>query len=130
MKFSIGAQFSREISAYNYLASTINKLLNDALVDKSYHTRIQKIYCGFLCVSKDFEPFFVPRPLRIYKKEDAIEYEIKIDFNIFINANEDEKLEILKNAFIERTNEVFAGNKLKDFNKVEYTEDIKRVLLG
>jgi len=128
MIFSIGAQFSREISAYVYLASTIEQLLNDALVDKSYHTRIQKIYCSFLCVSKDFEPFFVLRPLRIYRKEDAIEYEIKIDFNTFVNANEDEKLEILKNAFIERTNEVFAGNKLKDFNKIDYLENIKNVL--
>ncbi len=45
---------------------------------------MEKIYIGVICVSKDFEPFFMVRPLKILRKEPAVEYELKLEFDLFL----------------------------------------------
>ncbi|PXY43472.1 hypothetical protein [Flavobacterium hydrophilum] len=84
MKFSIGSQFSREFTFEDSLiVNDLEDTLNKCLHGKKYNSVIEKIYIGIICVSKDFEPFFMSRPLKILRKEPAVEYELKLQFDLF-----------------------------------------------
>lgn len=126
MEFSIGAQFSRELNNDRLLVDKLNELLNNNLKTKVYHKEITKIYCSFICVSKGFEPFFMPRPLKIYKKEPAIEYEIKLDFDLFFKANAQERFDILKGEFIKNSKEILGDKRLKGFKLSEFISDVEK----
>lgn len=129
MEFSIGAQFSREFNNDRALVDRLNKLLNFNLKNENYHEKILKIYCSFICVSKGFEPFFVVRPLKLYRNEPAIEYEIKLDFETFFNANEEDRFKILKEEFIKNSKETLDSKKLKGFNLNGFISDLNSILL-
>ena len=115
MEFSIGAQFSREFSfEETKIVDKLKDILNLELKEKIYNENIIKIYCSFICVSKGFEPFFMVRPLKIYRNEPAIEYEIKLDFETFFKANEEDRFKILKEEFIKNSRETLDSKKLKN----------------
>ena len=128
MEFSIGSQFSREFLNKRIRTTDLEEILNRELDQKIYHKKITKIYCSFICVSKGFEPFFMVRPLKIYRKEPALEYEIKLDFNEFYNANEEESLKILKKEFISNSKNILKDSKLKDFKIDSFISDIENAL--
>ncbi|WP_177733505.1 hypothetical protein [Flavobacterium inviolabile] len=76
MRFSIGAQFSREFNFEETLliTNTLNNNFSNFFTQKKYSLDVNKIYINIICVSKEFEPFFKVRPLKILKKEAAVEY--------------------------------------------------------
>ena len=82
MEFNIGTQFSREFSfeETSLIVDSLTNFLNENFAKKEYSLKINKIYVGFICVSKGFEPYFKARPLKVLKEEPAIEYEIKLNF--------------------------------------------------
>ena len=130
MEFSIGGQFSREIiKKKTRIVDVLEEVLNNEFKQKVYHKRIAKVYCSFICVSKGFEPFFMVRPLTILRNEPAIEYEIKLDFDVFYEANDEERLKILKNEFISKSKIILDDKRLKDFNIDSFVLDIEDVLI-
>jgi hypothetical protein len=130
MEFSIGGQFSREISfEKTRIVEVLEEVLNSAVRQKVYHKRITKVYCSFICVSKGFEPFFMVRPLKILRNEPAIEYEIKLDFDVFYNANDEERLKILKHEFISKSKIILDNKRLKDFKIDPFILDIENVFI-
>lgn len=130
MEFSIGAQFSREFSfEETKIVDKLKDILNIELKEKKYDENIMKIYCSFICVSKGFEPFFMVRPLKLYKNEPAIEYEIKLDFETFFKANEEDRFKILKKEFIKKSNEALDSKKLKGFNLNGFISDLNSIFL-
>src|SRR5690606_9364745 len=127
MEFSIGAQFSREFKfEETSIVNSLEKDLNKYLKVNIYAVKIKKIYCSFICVSKGFEPFFMPSPLKIYKKEPAIEYEIKLDFDLFFKANTKERFDILKEEFIKNSKEILGDKRLKGFKLSEFISDVEK----
>lgn len=129
MEFSIGTQFSREFSFEDTLvADDLKKRLNHYFTEKKYDAKIQKIYCSFICVSKGFEPFFMVRPLKIYRIEPAIEYEIKLEFELFFKSNYEERSKILSNEFLKQSREILNDKKMKNFNVEEFLNDLEKCL--
>ncbi len=129
MEFSIGAQFSREFSfEETKIVDKLKDILNLELKEKIYNENIIKIYCSFICVSKGFEPFFMVRPLKIYRNEPAIEYEIKLDFETFFKANEEDRFKILKEEFIKNSRETLDSKKLKNFDLFGFISDLNNIL--
>lgn len=127
MEFIIGTQFSREFSfEVSLIVDRIKNLLNNELGDNIYHANALKVYIDFICVSKGFEPFFMARPLKVHKSEPAISYELKLDFDEFFNANEQQRLEILKREFISQSKEILDTKKLKDFNLSQFISDVEK----
>ena len=102
MEFNIGTQFSREFDfeETSLITDSLTKILNESFAKKEYSLKVKKIYVGFICVSKGFEPYFMARPLKILKKELAIEYEIKLDFEEVFKSNTENKIRILYNESI------------------------------
>jgi hypothetical protein len=129
MEFIMGTQFSREFShGDRFIIDDLTKTLNKCFVEKKYDQKTEKIYMDFICVSKGFEPFFMARPLKILKKEPAIEYEIKLEFETFFNSNTDERIKILNKEFHKQSKEILNNKKLKDFKLKEFLEDLQECL--
>ncbi|MBS7252451.1 hypothetical protein [Flavobacterium branchiicola] len=129
MEFSIGTQFSREFSFEDTLiADDLKNTLNKYFDEKKYDAKTQKIYCSFICVSKGFEPFFMVRPLKIYRTEPAIEYEIKIEFEPFFKSNNEERSKILSSEFLKWSKEILNDKKMKNFDVEEFVSDLERCL--
>jgi hypothetical protein len=124
MEFSIGSQFSREFTfEESRIVDLLKVPLNDWFVDKNYG--VKKIYFDFICVSKGFDPFFMARPLKHNKKESFLEYEIKLNYDIFFNASYEERLKILRDEFLNKTIEIFNSKKLKDFDVKSFLSDLE-----
>lgn len=129
MEFSIGPQFSREFTfVESRIVLDLNVILNDFFLEKEYDPKIKKIYVVIICVSKGFEPFFTVRTLKIFRKEPAIEYEIKLDFEQFLNADKEERMIILKEEFLNKSKEILNNEKLKKFNIELFSNDLRNCL--
>ena len=126
MEFSIGSQFSREFSfEEGNITSNLEKELNNLFKNSDYGDRIKKMYIGVICVSKDFSPFYNPRPLKIYKTEPSLEYGLKLDFETFKSADENNRKLILINEFFKKTKEYLMEKTIKGFKKEEFIKDLE-----
>jgi hypothetical protein len=126
MEFSIGCQFSREFSfEESRITFKLANELNLFFKEKNYGERIEKIYTGTICVSKSFEPFFPVRPLKVMKKEAALEYEIKLDFETFKSADEQKRKLLLVNEFFKKTKEYLTAKTINGFDKGKFIDDLE-----
>ena len=126
MEFSLGSQFSREFSfEEGRITFKLADELNLFFKEKNYGKRIEKIYTGIICVSKGFEPFFPIRPLKVMKKEPALEYEIKLDFETFKSSDEEQRKSLLISEFFKKTKEYLMGKNIKGFEKEQFIKDLE-----
>lgn len=126
MEFSIGMQVSREITFEDSkVVDVLNESLNNYFKNKEYGDKIKKIYIGVICVSIGFEPFLPIRPLKIIRKEPAIEYEIKIDFIEFKDRKKDKRLELLFNTFFNETLKIVPTKNIKGFDLEKFKVDLE-----
>ncbi|MDL2141714.1 hypothetical protein QQY79_04215 [Flavobacterium tructae] len=130
MEFNIGTQFSKEFTFEERIRfeEQLKKCLDDYFVDKKYHSEINKMHISFICVTKEFEPFFKVRPLKVYKKERIIEYEIMLDFEEFYNLNEKDRKVITINNLIDQSIKNFKEKNVKDFNSENFIIDLEDCL--
>jgi hypothetical protein len=125
MKFSIGSQFSREFTfEESSITLRLTQEINEFFNNKNYGERIKKIYVGVICVSKGFGPFFVVRPLRILRKEPALEFELKLDYELFKNSDETERRDILIQELKNKTKEVLFEKTIKGFGTDIFIDDL------
>ena len=126
MILNIGAEFSREFTFQEGdITSNLEEELNNLFKNSDYGDRIKKIYIGVICVSKDFSPFYNPRPLKIYKTEPSLEYEFKLDFETFKSANESNRKLILINEFFKKTKEYLMAKTINGFEKEQFIDDLE-----
>lgn len=127
MEFSIGLQFSKEFNFEEILLITnkLNNSFNNFFEQKKYGSDVQKIYITMICVSKGFEPFFIPRPLKLLKKDLAIEYELKVDFEIVFKSNIEERMKILYSELLNQSKEIINNKKIKNFDNDRFLNDLE-----
>jgi hypothetical protein len=127
MEFNLGTQFSREFDfeETSLITDSLTKILNESFAKKEYSLKVKKIYVGFICVSKGFEPYFMARPLKILKKKLAIEYEIKLDFEEVFKSNTENKIRILYNELINQSRIILNDKKLVDFKVQDFLDDLE-----
>lgn len=129
MKFSIGSQFSREFSFdESSITLTLTDELNGFFEDKFYGDRITMIYIAVICVSKKFEPFFKVRPIKLYRSEPSLEYGLKLVFDIFKAADEQERRRILLVKILEMTKLQLRSKTIKGFEKERFINDLEAFL--
>ncbi|QTE21174.1 Imm44 family immunity protein [Polaribacter cellanae] len=126
MEFNIGPEFSREFTfEEGRITYKLADKLNDFFKDKEYGERILKIYISVICVSKDFEAFCVVRPPKVLRNQPALEYELKLDFDTFKPASEEERKQLLVSKIFEVTKEVLMSKTIKGFEKEQFIEDLE-----
>jgi len=130
MEFYVGTQFSKEFTFElgSKIRNDFEKILNDCFTQKSYHYEINKIYVDFICVSKEFDAFISIKPLKVNKKECAIEYEIKLDFETLYNSIDADLIKNISTALLDQSKEIFKNKKIKDFESQIYINDLTECL--
>ncbi len=136
MKFGLGISMSREVNS-DLVVNTSNDL-EDFFEAKNYGAKIKHISIGFICVSPDFEPFFkVKKPKYVkskkskgldgleYTLENALMYDCKIDFELYQNSDDLGRKKLIAEGVLNTTKEVFEKKKIKDFNEVEFINDLE-----
>lgn len=128
MEFNIGTQFSREFSfeETSLITNRLNDSFNSFFKERDYGSDVKKTYIGILCVSKGFEPFFIPKPLKVLKKDFAIEYELKVDFETIFKSNIEERIEILYSELLNQSKEIINSKKIKNFDSDKFLNDFEK----
>lgn len=69
--------------------------------------------------------FYKPRPIKVYKNEPSLEYELKLDYNSFKPAQEEERMRLLVEEIFKTTKEVLMSKTIKGFEKEKFIEDLE-----
>lgn len=126
MEFSIGTQFSREFSQEDSnIVKELSAAMNDSFREKDYGSSICKIYIGVICVSQGFEAFFNVRPPKLYRKEPALEFEVKLNFEEFRGVGKDDRFQLLSSEILKTAESVFENKKVKEFKSQMFIDDLK-----
>ena len=129
MEFSLGSQFSREFTFdESSISYDLAKKMNQHFDGKLYGGYVEKLYVGILCVSKGFEPFFKVKPPKFTKKIFSFEYEVKLDFEDFFNADKEQKKHIIIREYLKATKEVFEVKKIPGFDSGLFINDLEEFL--
>ncbi len=126
MIFSIGSQFSKEFSfEESSITMRLGEKVNSYFENKKYGNRIEKIYISVICVSKGFEQFFKVRPMKIYRAEHSLEYELKLDFGTFKSSTEEQRTRLLVGEILRTTKKVLIEKTINGFEKEEFIRDLE-----
>ncbi|WP_422079431.1 hypothetical protein [Ulvibacterium sp.] len=136
MDFGFGIYASREVDS-----KVINELsseLQEYFLNKNFGQGVLDISIGIICVSKDFEPFFRPRNPKYTKGkkeeerdgitivfEKILEYDCKIDFDLYQKNSELERKSLIANSVSKASRETFQKLKIKDFDEMAYMESLE-----
>lgn len=114
MNFFFGLQISLGVSDQGFCVNLSEQL--GAYFHGKEYGKIQTIYCGVICVSEEFVPFFPVRPLKILRKEPAIEFEYSLDFERFKLMNQDERKKYIVHEYLHGLETIVMTKKIKGFD--------------
>lgn len=140
MNFSIALYTSRETANKASLITSLSEAIKEYLENKSYGSDLKSVIIGIICVSPQSEAFFKVRKPKYtkdkkhiksegfeYENEKYLEYDLKIDFESFKNANEKEAKKALAREILASL-VVFENmkSKIKDFDTNSFKIDLKK----
>jgi len=126
MEFYIGSQFSKEFTfEESRIVKKIEEELNTFFKIKNYGDRVKIIVTGVICVSKGFESFFMVRPAKVLRKEPAIEFEIKLDFESFKAMNDSNRKVTVIKEYFKSLKEFVESKTIKGFEKDIFIQDLE-----
>lgn len=139
MNFGLALNVSVEIKNKSMLIQSLSNELEEYFKTKQYGADIKTFTIGVVCISPQFEPFFKEKKPKYIKGikvinpdgipftlEDDFEYDVKIDFESFKNANEEEARKILAGKIL-LSLIVFEKikSKIKDFDMNSFKADLE-----
>jgi Immunity protein 44 len=124
MNIVISAEISDGIS-FPMMLNEIEDKMNYFFMDKNYGESIQKIYAGFICVSQDYQAFAVIRPAKILRKEPALEFEYKLDFQVYKAMNDGEREKYILEEYLKNLKEILVSKKVKAFDYEFFITDLE-----
>ncbi len=139
MDFSLTQESNLEGNKNIQLIEFSNSL-KEYFINKSYGEELNHFLIGIICVKPEFESFFKVRKPR-YKAVDNIKlfdggtteligvygYDIKLNFEEFVSANEIESKKILAQEILNSLSNLDAlPKKVKDFDKERFKADMEQ----
>jgi hypothetical protein len=135
MYFGIAQSLSVEVTKHSSMITSLASDLKEFLKNKNYGDEIAELTVGVISISPQFAQFFKPRSPKYtkghksYVKEDvqyelynSFEYEVRLDFETFKNANELEAKKMIAQGILSSF-DVF--KKFKDFNRDQFKSDLE-----
>ncbi|GAA4105560.1 hypothetical protein [Mucilaginibacter panaciglaebae] len=144
MNFGLAVNVSVEIRNRTQPIHSLSNDLEGYFKNRSYGLAIKSYTIGITCVSPQFDQFYKKETKPKYTKgikvintdgipftlEDNFEYSIKIDYESFKNANEQEAKKMLAKSILESLI-VFEKmkSKIKDFDYLSFKADLENYFL-
>jgi hypothetical protein len=126
MKLTIGSEISKGIPFPFYIENLEDSLT--AFFNSKQYGVIETIYSGFICVSKEYEVLHPVRPLKLLRKEPALVFEYKLDFDTYKNMNDEQREKYVATEYFKTLKEVLAKKKIKDFDANLFLSDLEQCL--
>lgn len=138
MEFGLAITLTNEIKKKSGIIQSLSDDLSSHFKDRYYGTDIKAYTIGIVCVSPQFSQFFKEKKPKYTRGkkivssggvpillEDNFEYSIKIDFESFKDADEQEARKILAKEILASL-VVFEKlkSKIKDFDMDSFKEDL------
>lgn len=140
MNFGLAITVSYEVENKSNIIQLLSDNLKFHFKDRQYATDIKTYTIGIVCISPKFDQFYKKEIKPKYTKgvrnispdgipfklEDSFEYRIKIDFENFRNADEEESKKILAKDILASL-VVFekVKSKIKDFDMTGFKSDLE-----
>lgn len=140
MNFGLGINLSVEIDKKWIYIHSLSEELKAYFKNKQYGSDIKSYTIGIICVSPQFDQFYKKEIKPKYTKgkrvinpdgipftlEDSFEYSIKIDYDSFKNADEEEARKLLAKEILASL-VVFEKlkSKIKDFDMSSFKVDLE-----
>lgn len=138
MYFGIVQSLSVEVTRHSLIINSLTSYIIEFLSSKNYGDEIAELTVGLICISPQFEQFFKPRSPKYlkghksYVKEDvqydsynSFEYEVRLDFEAFKNASEQEAKRMIAKGILSSF-DVF--KKFKKFDSNQFKSDLENLL--
>jgi hypothetical protein len=142
MEFALTQEVSEPIikNGVSDYFKQVSDNISEFLRTKDYGDGLKTIYIGIICVAPEFDFFFkVRKPKykkgtvvtiedgRPYERTDALVYDIKLDYDVFVNADEHEVKKVLSTELL-KSFAVFNSMKIKLFDREGFERDISYCL--
>ncbi|AYQ30991.1 Imm44 family immunity protein [Runella sp. SP2] len=127
MRLTFGSEISNGIP-FPFFTTDLEDLINITFQSKKYGDNILTIYSGFICVSKEYEFLHPIRKPKLLRKEAALEFEYKLDFEIYKNMNDEQRKKYVATEYFENLKGVFEKKKIKDFDSESFLKDLEILL--
>lgn len=124
MKLTFGCEISAGVP-FPFFTSNLEDRIDLIFQKKYYGNSILKIYSGFVCVSETFELLHPIRPAKLLRKESALEFEYKLDFETYKNMNDEQRLKYVATEYLKNVKEIFIIKKIKDFDSQHFIDDLE-----
>ena len=125
MKIILGFESSDGVPMLHELYNNLEDQINYFFDERFYGHSIQKIYTCAICVSKEFDEFCIVRKPKFLRKEPALEIEYKLDFQLYKQMENDQRLNYNLIIFLEKILELRNNSKIKDFDINLFVTDLK-----
>lgn len=135
MTIGLAPNLSIEVTKHSAVINSMKNDLDSVIKGKNYGEDISELHIGIVSVSPQFAQFFKPRSPKYtkgpksYTKEDvhyklynSFEYDVRLDFDAFKNATEQEAQKMIAQGILSSF-DVF--NKFKNFNRDEFKSDLE-----
>lgn len=142
MEFALTQEVSEPIikNGVSDYFKQVSDNVSEFLRTKDYGNDLKTIYIGIICVAPEFDFFFkVRKPKykkgtvvtiqdgRPYERTDALVYDIKLDYDAFVNADEYEAKKMLSLELL-RSFIVLNSMKIKLFDRHNFERDMSYCL--
>jgi len=139
MKFGLAITLTNEVKNKSGIIQPLSDDLEHYFENRQYGADIKTFTIGIVCISPQFEQFFKEKKPKYTKGvkvinpdgipftlEDNFEYSIKIDFETFKNADEEEARKLLAKEILASL-VVFekVKSKIKDFDMDSFKADLE-----
>lgn len=140
MEIKFAEYTSIELSSKSKLIQNFSQEIGDYFDKKSYGGDLMALFVGIVCVSPNFMAFFKPRKPKYFKGkkniesegfsysvENYLEFDVKIEFDLLLNATEIEVNKILARELLNSINLIYGlKKKIIDFNIDLFIKDIEK----
>lgn len=127
MRLTFGSEMSNGIP-FPFFTSDLEDEINTTFQLKSYGSAILTIYSGFICVSKQYDELHPVRLPKLLRKEPALEFEYKLDFEAYRSMNDEQRKRYVATEYLKNIKEILEKKKIKDFDSDTFLNDLESLL--
>lgn len=127
MLFGLAQVVSWRLGERSRLITAVSDELERYFAKRDYGVSMGTFVIGVVCVDAESGPLSPLRAPKYSKRDRSLEYDFKLDFESFLNAEADEAGRILGTAILDSL-KTLRGKKIGDFDLPRFAQDLRHFL--
>ena len=123
MDFGLSAEISDDADKNSDVITRVSKYFEGYFEKRYYGEGIETFVIGIICVRPEVDFFFEERRVKYSKKKRELTYDIKLDYQQFVDSNEKEIIKLLSEKIVDSLKKI-EGKKIPDFDRDQFKNDL------